>query len=107
MTMVKVDYHKIDFEKLIEMRDEIDAVIKEKRDEVRQQFKKEMFEKAQALGFDPADLFATSSKRRGPKTGGTVAPKYRNSDDHTQTWTGRGREPAWIKGKNRDKYLIK
>jgi DNA-binding protein H-NS len=34
---------------------------------------------------------ATTSKLAGRK----VAPKYRNPSDKTQTWTGRGRMPAW------------
>lgn len=34
---------------------------------------------------------ATTSKLAGRK----VAPKYRNPADKTQTWTGRGRMPAW------------
>ncbi|MEZ5448360.1 MAG: H-NS histone family protein [Thiolinea sp.] len=25
-----------------------------------------------------------------------VEPKYRNPDDATQTWTGRGRKPLWV-----------
>ena len=34
---------------------------------------------------------ATTSKLAGRK----VPPKYRNPADKTQTWTGRGRMPAW------------
>jgi len=35
-----------------------------------------------------------------------VAAKYR--DDATgDTWTGRGRSPKWIEGKDKDQYLIK
>jgi DNA-binding protein H-NS len=26
-----------------------------------------------------------------------VAPKYRNPDNHQQTWSGRGRTPLWVK----------
>jgi DNA-binding protein H-NS len=35
---------------------------------------------------------------RGGKTGkrGTVAPKYRNPEDPSQTWTGRGKRPLWF-----------
>ena len=35
---------------------------------------------------------------RGGKGGkrGTVAPKYRNPDDPSQTWTGRGKRPLWF-----------
>jgi DNA-binding protein H-NS len=27
---------------------------------------------------------------------GTVAPKYRNPEDPSQTWTGRGKRPLWF-----------
>jgi DNA-binding protein H-NS len=35
---------------------------------------------------------------RGGKSGkrGTVAPKYRNPEDPSQTWTGRGKRPLWF-----------
>lgn len=35
---------------------------------------------------------------RGGK-GGKVAPKYRNPDNPTETWTGRGRQPRWLVAK--------
>ena len=41
--------------------------------------------------------------RRG--TGDKVAAKFRNPESG-QTWSGRGREPAWIKGKNREEFKI-
>lgn len=34
-----------------------------------------------------------------------VAPKYRDPVSG-QTWTGRGKPPAWIAGKDRDQFLI-
>lgn len=36
----------------------------------------------------------------------TVAAKYRNTDTG-ETWTGRGRAPTWLNGKNKEDYLIK
>ena len=33
--------------------------------------------------------------RRGG-TRGPVPPKYRNPNDPSQTWTGRGRQPKWV-----------
>jgi DNA-binding protein H-NS len=35
---------------------------------------------------------------KGGKGGkrGTVAPKYRNPEDASQTWTGRGKRPLWF-----------
>lgn len=34
-----------------------------------------------------------------------VSPKYRDPKTG-ETWSGRGRAPAWIDGKNRDRFLI-
>lgn len=34
--------------------------------------------------------------RKSTNAGKTVAPKYRNPADPTQTWTGRGKSPAWV-----------
>lgn len=42
-------------------------------------------------------------KKRGKST---LPPKYRNPDDPTQTWTGRGKPPAWIDVVGREACLI-
>jgi DNA-binding protein H-NS len=47
---------------------------------------------------------AQSGKARR-RTGGTVAAKFRNPETGA-TWSGRGREPTWIKGKNREEFKI-
>lgn len=38
-------------------------------------------------------------------SGQKVAPKYRDSTTGA-TWTGRGKPPKWIDGKNREEFLI-
>lgn len=37
------------------------------------------------------------SARAAPKSGQKSAPKYANPANPTQTWTGRGRQPAWYR----------
>ena len=69
----------------------------------------ELFDHLRASGFQPKTSRKSAGKPRG--TGAKVAPKYRNPATG-DTWTGRGRAPAWIKeaeekGKSRDKFLIK
>jgi DNA-binding protein H-NS len=54
-----------------------------------------------------SDIFGA----RGGK-GRTVAAKYANPDDPSETWTGRGRKPRWLAAKLKDggkieKFLIK
>ena len=55
----------------------------------------------------PSDVFGPT---RGRKAGGAkkaktkVAAKYR--DQHGNEWSGRGKAPLWIAGKDRTKYQI-
>jgi DNA-binding protein H-NS len=58
-------------------------------------------------GFKLSDIFSG----RGGK-GRTVAAKYANPDDPSETWTGRGRKPRWLtakigEGAKIEKFLIK
>lgn len=50
-------------------------------------------EAARNYGFNLSDLTGARKSRRAS---GTVAPKYQNPDDASQTWTGRGRKPRWV-----------
>lgn len=52
------------------------------------------------------------SKGKGPKSGSKVAPKYRNTANSQETWSGRGKHPRWMaaliaKGKRAEDFLIK
>ncbi|WP_311197455.1 H-NS histone family protein [Rugamonas brunnea] len=56
-------------------------------------------------GLTLADL-GPVAKAKPVKTRAPVPTKYR--DDATgQTWTGRGRAPKWLEGKDKEQYLIK
>ncbi|MDH6257737.1 H-NS histone family protein [Bradyrhizobium sp. BR13661] len=51
---------------------------------------------------------AKTAKRKGAR----LAPKFRNPDDPTQTWAGRGLQPKWLKqamrnGKGLDEFAIR
>lgn len=48
-------------------------------------------------GLTLADIYPAQGGRGG-KGGkrGAVAPKYRNPEDPSQTWTGRGKRPLWF-----------
>lgn len=49
---------------------------------------------AQSVGVPLKDLVGGAGVRA--KTG-SVAPRYRNPADASQLWTGRGRQPKWVK----------
>ncbi len=48
---------------------------------------------AKKHGLNASDLLGRKRKSRKPP----VPPKYRNPNDHSQTWSGRGRQPAWFR----------
>ena len=58
-------------------------------------------------GLTAQDVFPSrASKSAGLKsTGNKVAAKYRDPANG-QTWTGRGKAPKWIEGKDRTPFLI-
>lgn len=58
-------------------------------------------------GLTVADLTRSESKTaKAPKVRNPVAAKYR--DEATgETWTGRGRSPKWLEGKDKNQFLIK
>ena len=56
----------------------------------------EIRDKAESLNIPVSDLFKEVAKTPR-KRGGSVKPKYRNPGDKTQTWTGRGLKPRWVR----------
>lgn len=56
---------------------------------------------ARKYGFTLGDLVGeTPSKSKVAKPARkrkTVAPKYRNPENPSETWSGRGRQPLWFK----------
>ncbi|GAB4059551.1 H-NS family nucleoid-associated regulatory protein [Uliginosibacterium sediminicola] len=51
---------------------------------------------AKAAGKTAAKAAPKAAKKPGARKGQKVAPKYSNPADASQTWTGRGRQPAWV-----------
>ncbi|WP_322041509.1 H-NS histone family protein [Burkholderia diffusa] len=50
----------------------------------------------------PKQIFGRGTAARRVST---TVPKYRDPNTGA-TWSGRGREPAWIKGKRRERFLL-
>jgi DNA-binding protein H-NS len=51
-------------------------------------------------------VFIREPKKRGEKSAEKL---YRNPDDHSQTWNGKGASPKWIKtsGKDKSEFEVK
>jgi DNA-binding protein H-NS len=91
------------YKELLAQREQLDKQIKE----AVQREKADGIAKAKLI-IEQYDLSATDlfSRKAGLKGGsGKVAPKYRNPSTG-ETWTGRGKAPKWIDGRDRNQYLI-
>jgi len=91
-------------EALLQLRDEIGDVLSRKASQLQGQLA--------ALGDAGWINSGRKSGGRGSKMKGrTVAPKYRNPKNRSETWAGRGVMPRWMaaeikKGKKREDFAI-
>jgi DNA-binding protein H-NS len=81
-------------DELREIGKTIERELVERKDRHRQEVAHQIRELAAALGMTPEEVL--SSAPTAKKTRAPVAPKYRHPDNPEQTWSGRGRKPAWI-----------
>ena len=101
--MSSIDLSGLSKEELVKLQKDVAKAITSYDDRHKKEALAALEAKARELGFSLGELTGT-----GKTTG---IPKYRNPEDATQTWTGRGRQPAWIKaalsaGKSLDDMLI-
>ena len=82
---------------------ELESLIHTARSQLEQSRSRQVEEvrgKIEALlhgaGLTLGDVFPRIAAGRGRKAKSTVAPKYRNPEDPSQTWTGRGKRPLWL-----------
>ncbi|MDF1855645.1 H-NS histone family protein [Pseudooceanicola sp.] len=104
---MKIDLENISLDELKALRKDVETAIRNFQDRERKKALDALEEKARELGYSLSDLTGSGAKTR------KVNPaKYRHSDDPNKTWSGRGRQPGWIKeilanGGNLDDYLIR
>jgi DNA-binding protein H-NS len=91
---------------LIKQKQALEAQIAQ----ARQKERSAAIDQVKALAADhdltAQDIFGGA--RRGKAAGAAtrkVAPKYRDPAT-SMTWTGRGKAPVWIAGKDRSRFLI-
>lgn len=88
-----------------------------RRDKKRAEFFASLRSQARALGVAPEEIAAElgrkskESKPRATDRRATVAPKYRNPENPSETWAGRGVKPRWMqallaRGKSMDDFKI-
>jgi DNA-binding protein H-NS len=75
-------------DKLLKLKSEVEAALASKVREQRRELELEL---------SKLDRFQGGRSRGGPRGArGAVAPKYRNPENPTETWAGRGLQPRWL-----------
>jgi DNA-binding protein H-NS len=103
--MAKINLDNLTVKELVALRASVDKTLVDRRQTEKADLKRKMAEMASAAGMSLADVFSTGRR------GGAVRPKYRNPDNGSETWSGRGRQPRWLvaklkKGAKREDFLI-
>ena len=62
--------------------------------------------KMKEYGLSAEDLGFGSKRKIGKTTRKPVPPKYRNNTTG-ESWSGRGKPPKWMAGRDKAQYLIK
>lgn len=104
--MLDFDLDELSLGDLKKLQTQVSTAIKTYEDRQRKAALAELEAKAAEMGFSLSDLTG-----QGGRKAKVNPPKYRNTADPTQTWSGRGRQPAWIKdalarGETLDQFLI-
>ena len=92
------------FEELQNAKTVIESKMNSLRNVEIKKAREELRAKAAQLGIEPEALLGTGSSS-------SIAAKYRDPDNNANTWTGRGKQPNWLKaklqsGSTLDEFLI-
>ncbi len=91
-----------------ELQDQI-STLKRESEEARKNEKSsaisEIREKMKLYGITTENLTSSKSTKNS-KVKSQVATKYLDSETGN-TWTGRGRQPHWLAGKDKEKFLVR
>lgn len=93
------------YKELLERRQALDHEIGEARQREVADATARVRSLIEEYGLSQSDVFGPGRKARS-QAARKVAPKFRNPSTN-ETWTGRGRQPKWIQGKDLNDYLIK
>ena len=105
--MTKVDLSELSLDELQQLQKEVAEAAADFEKRRFQEARAELEAVAACHGFKLSDF--STGKKGGAKSASPA--KYRNPEDASQTWTGKGRQPNWIKaglatGKSLDDFAI-
>lgn len=107
--MAKINLEKLSLEELKQLEKDVTAAIASFEKRKRSEALAALEAAAKEHGYVLSDLVKSEKATSGRKQ--PLPPKYRHPEDASKTWSGRGRQPDWIKehladGNSLDEFLI-
>ncbi|WP_299842663.1 H-NS histone family protein [uncultured Jannaschia sp.] len=108
--MADIDLDSLSLDELKALQKDVNKAVEEYDERRKKEARAEVEAKARELGFTLAELVDGSGKA-GKKGKAPQPAKYRHPENASLTWSGRGRQPGWIKdalanGTSLDELLI-
>lgn len=108
--MMTIDLKKLSVDDLLTLRDRINAMLESRvvREQQELEARLERLKRFKTVASEPSKNKSSSAtakksaKRENIKRAKKVAPKYRNPDNHGETWAGRGLQPRWMRAAMKD-----
>lgn len=97
MAKKKIDLSKYSMADLQALQSDVANAIKDFESQAKTKALKEMQAVAKKHGLSLDDIVGRKAKKSKGKAKAPAAPKFRNPDSADETWSGRGRQPAWYK----------
>jgi DNA-binding protein H-NS len=93
------------YKDLLQQREALEQAIAAARQREISQAVAKVRELVAEFGLTAQDIFPGRGAKSATKSVSKVAAKYRDPATG-QTWTGRGKAPKWIEGKDRSPFVI-
>ncbi|MBV7537384.1 H-NS histone family protein [Duganella sp. sic0402] len=93
-----MDLTKLSSAELRQLQESVKQELKQRESQDLAKAREEILAIAKSVGVPVQELVGSGSGSGAVRAKtGTVAPRYRNPADASQQWTGRGRQPQWVK----------
>ena len=90
-----MDLSGLNLPQLYKLQKDLDAEIIRRKETDKVTLINELQQLAAAKGFSLNEVLGLEGKKAGKKAASASKAQYRNPDDASQTWSGRGRKPQW------------
>ena len=103
--MKDTDLENMSHDALWDLHQKILEVLSRRLEDETRKLQKQLDELARKSGKSPVELL---KRRPTPK----AKPKFRNPDNPSETWSGRGKMPRWLaefieSGRSRDEFKVR